>query len=193
MPALYFWGPGEKSFPTDFFASLWLLHYFNRTLVFPLRTKTKGKKMPLVIVISAVLFNGVNGFINGYYFGFMSPYYDSTWYSDYRFILGLLLFLVGLIINWSSDNILINIRRKSSDGYRIPRGGLFNLVSCPNHFGEMLEWTGFAILTWSVPAFSFALWTWVNLIPRALDHHKWYHEKFPDYPKERKAVIPFVK
>jgi hypothetical protein len=47
-------------------------------------------------------------------------------------------------------------------------------------------------MAWNLPAFSFALWTAVNLIPRALDHHRWYLKTFPDYPKERKAVIPFL-
>jgi 3-oxo-5-alpha-steroid 4-dehydrogenase 1 len=32
----------------------------------------------------------------------------------------------------------------------------------------------------------------VNLIPRALDHHRWYAEEFEDYPERRKALIPFL-
>ncbi|NCX34980.1 MAG: hypothetical protein EBX23_06415, partial [Proteobacteria bacterium] len=28
--------------------------------------------------------------------------------------------------------------------------------------------------------------------PRALAHHKWYQEKFSDYPKSRKAIIPGI-
>ena len=172
MPLLYYFGDGEKSFPTDLFVFLWLFHYVNRTLVFPFRTKTSGKKMPLLIVFSAIIFNSVNGFFNGYYFGYLSPLYESTWYLDFRFLFGIMLFIIGLIINWNSDAALINIRLNSQAGYRIPYGGLFQFISCPNHFGEILEWAGFALLTFSLPAFSFFVWTVVNLIPRAIDHHK---------------------
>ena len=58
--------------------------------------------------------------------------------------------------------------------------------------GEIIEWIGFAVMTWSVAALAFAIWTAANLAPRALSHHKWYRETFPDYPTERKALIPFV-
>lgn len=36
------------------------------------------------------------------------------------------------------------------------------------------------------------VWTAVNLVPRALAHHRWYREHFEDYPRQRKALIPFV-
>ncbi|MBP7389456.1 MAG: hypothetical protein KA841_03570, partial [Chitinophagales bacterium] len=77
-------------------------------------------------------------------------------------------------------------------GYKIPNGFLFKYISCPNHFGEMVEWFGFALMMGQLPAYAFALWTIVNLMPRALDHHRWYREKFADYPKERNAVVPFI-
>ena len=58
--------------------------------------------------------------------------------------------------------------------------------------GEIIEWLGFSIAAWNLTAFSFALYTMANLIPRAMDHHRWYHSKFEDYPKNRKAVIPYI-
>jgi 3-oxo-5-alpha-steroid 4-dehydrogenase 1 len=88
--------------------------------------------------------------------------------------------------------MLINLRKPGETGYKIPKGFLFNYISCPNLFGEMVEWIGFGIMINSLPAYSFPIWTIVNLLPRALDHHKWYLQKFADYPKERKAVVPGV-
>lgn len=44
----------------------------------------------------------------------------------------------------------------------------------------------------NIGATSFAVWTMVNLFPRALDHHKWYKLKFEEYPEDRKAVFPFI-
>ena len=49
------------------FILLWIIHYFNRTVLYPLKIKTKGKKMPLIIALSAIFFNIINGFINGYF------------------------------------------------------------------------------------------------------------------------------
>ncbi|HEC43919.1 MAG TPA: DUF1295 domain-containing protein [Bacteroides sp.] len=109
-----------------------------------------------------------------------------------RFILGIVLFIAGMAINIKSDNVLLALRESSKNGYAIPKGGLFNYISCPNFFGEILEWTGFAIMTWSPAALAFALWTYVNLITRARDHHKWYRNRFEDYPQKRKAIIPYI-
>ena len=41
---------------------LFCMHYINRIFVFPFRIHTPGKKIPLVIVFSAVFFNIMNGF-----------------------------------------------------------------------------------------------------------------------------------
>jgi steroid 5-alpha reductase family enzyme len=112
--------------------------------------------------------------------------------SSPQFIVGISLFFVGFYINNKSDTYLIGLRKGKQKGYVIPREGLFNYVSCPNFFGELLEWLGFAIMTWSVAGLAFFLWTFFNLVPRALSHHRWYKSTFPDYPKDRKAVFPFI-
>ena len=166
-------------------------HYLNRSILFPLRIKTKGKKMPLVIMLSAMAFNMMNGLLLGYYFGNFASY-TNEWLTDPRFIIGCVIFLTGMFINWQSDAILINLRKPGETDYKVPQGGLFKWVSCPNLFGEVIEWLGFAILTWSLPGLVFVIWTFANVGPRAISHHKWYKSKFDDYPKERKAIFPYV-
>ena len=99
---------------------------------------------------------------------------------------------IGAGINLWSDNRLIGLRAGGKQGYSIPRGGLFELVSSPNLMGEIIEWWGFAIMCWNLPALSFAVWTAANLIPRAISHHAWYRRTFADYPRDRRAVIPAV-
>jgi hypothetical protein len=174
------------------FFSFWVIHYINRTLIFPFRLRTRGKKMPVLIVALAFCFNLVNGFINGYYLGNLSGQYEISWLYDPRFILGFIMFASGLVINWHSDSILIHLRKPGETGYLVPRGGFFRYISCPNHFSEIIEWSGFALMTWSLPALAFAIWTLINLMPRALHHHKWYKETFADYPPNRKALLPFI-
>lgn len=174
------------------FSSLWFIHYFHRAVLFPLRIHTKKKKMPVLIMSFALVFNFVNGFINGYWFGVLSEGYAPDWLSDPRFIIGGGLFVIGFLTNQYHDKLLLDLRKKNNGEYKIPQGGLFRYVSCPNFLGEIIEWGGFALMTWCLPSFSFFFWTFVNLVPRALDHHKWYKQHFEDYPRERKAVIPFI-
>ena len=190
FPLLVLMGPREKDLLSWVLVGLWTLHYFNRTIIFPFRLKTKGKKMPLTIVFSALFFNGVNGFLNGYFLGFLAPKDGEI--LQWNVILGVCVFAIGFLINQITDTKLIALRKEKM-GYQIPRKWLFEYISCPNHFGEIVEWIGFAIAAWSLPALTFAIWTFCNLFPRALNHHEWYHENFEDYPKNRKAVIPFIK
>jgi len=169
------------------FIVLWIIHYFNRTIIYPLRIKTKGKKIPIAIVSSAFFFNLVNGVLNGYFITLIQ--FESI--SFFYLISGLLVFIIGFYLNISSDNTLIKLRTNQK-GYVIPNGGLFNYVSCPNFFGEIIEWLGFAIMTLNLGSLSFLIWTICNLIPRSKAHHKWYQENFKNYPKKRKAVIPYL-
>lgn len=189
MPLIALIGNSEKNELSYLIIGLWVLHYANRTLIFPFKLKTKDKKMPLLIVGSAVLFNGVNGLLNGYFIGFMNPELFDL--ASPHVIIGAVVFFVGMGINKWSDRKLISLREKQQ-GYQIPRGGLFEFISCPNHFGEIVEWCGFAIMAWNLPAITFAVWTFCNLSPRSLNHHEWYQEKFEDYPGKRKAVLPYL-
>ena len=116
----------------------------------------------------------------------------AEWLTDPRFIVGAAIFGLGMLINIQSDNILLGLRKEGDTGYHIPRGGGYRWVSCPNYLGEILEWIGFAIASWSLGGLAFAVWTMSNLVPRALSSHGWYHRTFDDYPAERKAVLPFL-
>ena len=171
------------------FFILWNLHYFNRSIIYPLRKKGDSK-CPISVVLMAICFNMVNGFINGHYLGNIFQYGDNYIYSI-QFVLGISLFFMGLIINLKSDSILLKLKSKAS-GYKIPKGYMFEKISCPNYFGEILEWLGFAVMVWSIPGFLFFLWTSFNLIPRAISQHRWYKKKFKNYPKKRKAIIPYI-
>jgi hypothetical protein len=185
-------GKTNQSFVVWIFFGFWVFHYFNRSIIYPFRTKTANKQIPFLIVFLAIFFNSINGFINGYYFANFHPQYDISWLYDIRFIIGSIMFIFGMLINRLADNDLINLRKPGEIGYKIPNTQLFKNISCPNHAGEMLEWVGFAVLTWSLPALAFAIWTISNVLPRSLSHHKWYKTNFENYPANRKAVIPYI-
>jgi len=190
--ALFFFLGGRTTalLPVLFFI-MWEIHYVHRSVIYPFRVRS-DQKITLVTVAMGVIFNLGNTYLNGRYLFSLGPEYTTDWLSDPRFIAGLLLFIAGFAVNKHSDWILRNLRKPGESGYSIPRGGFYRWVSCPNYLGEIIEWTGWAVATWSLAGLSFAVWTAANLVPRAWQHHRWYRTKFPDYPKERKAVIPFL-
>ena len=190
FPAIYFMGPAEKSLMTNIFVFCWVFHYVNRVLIYPFRLRS-GRNVPLVVGVSAFVFNCINGAFLGYYFGFVELDYTG-WHLDFRFWLGLSVWVMGLVINWDADRILLRLKRLSPDTYQVVHTRLFSYISCPNYFGEIVEHLGFAIMVWAFPGWAFLIWTVANLLPRALAHRRWYRETFADYPPERKALIPFV-
>ena len=189
----FFTGTAEKTLTVWIIYLLFVIHYFNRVFIFPFRIKDNGKRMPVSVVFMALFFNFANGFFNGYWLGTLSEgYYPDSWLYTPKFIIGFILFFIGMYINMSSDNILLSLRKGGKKGYFIPQGGLFKYVSSPNLLGEVIEWTGWAVMSWALPQLSFAIWSFANLVPRAVDHHKWYRSHFKDYPEKRKAVFPGI-
>jgi hypothetical protein len=177
---------------TIIFLSLWLFHYLHRAFVYPFLIQKGKKPMVLSIVLMAVIFNIINAYLNGRYFNLFVSRYSVTWLSDPRFVLGVFLFFTGFAVNTHSDSVLRKLRKDGKDAYHIPKSGIFTLVSSANYFGEVIEWIGWACLSWNLAGLSFTLWTCANLIPRARAHHKWYISNFNDYPEKRKAIIPFL-
>lgn len=189
----FFWNNNEiKNSSLIFIYSLWIFHYLYRSILFPLKTATNNKTIPWSIVWMAVFFNSINGFTNGYALSRFSFHIQGDYLYQPHAIIGIILFIIGFSIHYYSDELLIKLRNAKGPGYHIPNGFLFKYISSPNYFGELIEWTGFALLCWNLPALVFVIWTAANLVPRALSNHKWYINHFNDYPKNRKAIFPFI-
>lgn len=192
MAYFLIWGSRSRSSWVWILFVCWIFHYLHRSLIYPLRIKSTPKKMPLVITLSAIGFNLVNAGLNGYYLAEVASVeqYGIDWLSSPTTLLGAALFVLGFGVNWQSDNMLIHLRQPGETGYKIPRGFLFEYVSSPNLLGEIIEWAGFALMAWNLPALSFWIWTLANLVPRAKSHHEWYKQRFEEYPMGRKIVFP---
>ena len=203
---------GSLNGPSLVLATLYLIHYANRAVINPLRTPSRSK-MHVIVFLSAVLFNSVNGSLMGSYLSsHVAQMHLAGALDRPTFWVGIAVWVLGFAGNVYHDEILLSIRRKAKgkkqEGgkqyYAIPHGGLYRYISYPNYFSEWVEWTGFAGVAAPLPAlFSGGLtimsppwlfvWNEVFLMaPRAWRGHKWYYNKFPEYPKERKAVIPFI-
>jgi len=188
----FFLGGRANMATTLVFLGLWEVHYLHRAFIYPFGLRNRGRGMPLVVVGFGLLFNTVNGYLNGRYLFTFAAGYGNQWLGDPRFIIGVALFLAGFIINRQADRILRNLRRSGESGYKIPYGGLYRWISCPNYLGEIVIWVGWAVATWSLPGLAFAAWTVANLVPRARSHHTWYRKRFPDYPPQRRALLPGI-
>lgn len=189
--AVYAAGDNAGDLPALVFAGLWLFHYVHRTFIFPLRVKTEGKRMPAAIVGMAFAFNVLNAYVIARWISHFGAY-DNDWLRDPRFVVGVLVFFAGMAINHRADTMLISLRERGDTGYHLPKGWLFDYVASPNYLGEIIEWVGFAIATWSLAGVAFAAFTAANVGPRAFSNLRWYRETFPDYPPDRKALLPLL-
>ncbi|XXG42529.1 hypothetical protein AAC387_Pa01g2792 [Persea americana] len=105
---------------------------------------------------------------------------------------GIVVFLVGIAGNFYHHYLLSKLREKNDKGYKIPRGGLFNLVICPHYLFEILVFIGISCISQTVYASSFTIGTIGYLMGRSYATRKWYRTKFSNFPAEVKALIPFV-
>ena len=189
---VYLHGVGIDRLASIVLFGMWELHYVQRTFMYPVLMRLGNARMPISIVAMGWVFNVINASLNSIALTHLPPGYANEWITDPRFLVGGIIFFLGFMINLQSDHILRNLRKPGETGYKIPHGGLFSLVTSPNYFGEILEWCGWALATWSLAGVAFAVFTFSNLAPRAWAHHQWYRTKFPNYPRNRKALIPRV-
>lgn len=192
---LMWWGSDRRSFPVELvFFLLFQLHYLQRAFIFPFLLKGKSR-MPVAIMLMGVIFNLLNGFMQGEWIFYLSPsaYYDNGWFATPQFIAGTMLFFAGMAINLHSDYIIRHLRKPGDTNHYLPDKGMYRYVTSANYFGEIVEWTGFAVLTWSWAGLVFAWWTFANLVPRAnAIWHKYRGEFGTEAVGKKKRVFPFI-
>lgn len=169
-------------------------HYLQRAFIFPLLIRGRSA-MPAGIVAMGMAFNTLNALMQGGWIFFVSPanYYDDWLAKPYIWIGGLL-FLAGMVVNIHSDAIIRRLRKPGDTRHYIPHGGMFRYVSSANYFGELTEWIGFAIASWSWAGAVFAWWTFANLAPRSASLYRRYQREFgTEFTSlRRKRIIPFI-
>jgi 3-oxo-5-alpha-steroid 4-dehydrogenase 1 len=193
-------GPRRGEVVPLVFLAIWLIHYLNRGFIFPwlIRAPRDARaSFSLLVVLAGWAATTLHGYLNGAYFSHYGAHYTVDWLTDPRFVAGLLLYYTSLGLNIHSDSILRNLRTKEEVAtgarvYRVPHGGLFRYVSSPSYLTELTAWTGFAICSWSPGGVFILALSAANLVPRSFATHRWYRERFEDYPRRRKALIPFI-
>ncbi|XP_034512993.1 3-oxo-5-alpha-steroid 4-dehydrogenase 1 isoform X2 [Ailuropoda melanoleuca] len=155
--------------PNRILLAMFLVHYAQRSLIFPFLIRG-GKPVPLLTFVLASMFCVYNGYLQSRYLSQHAVYADD-WVTDPRFLVGFCLWLIGMLVNIHSDHILRNLRKPGETGYKIPRGGLFEYVTAANYFGEVVEWCGYGLASWSIQGWAFAFFTFCILLTRAQQHH----------------------
>jgi 3-oxo-5-alpha-steroid 4-dehydrogenase 1 len=170
---------------------LWLIHYVNRSVLSVILSPGM-KSSRLDTVIMSIFFNLVNAGWVGHDLALLNT---ETFTFSLKTIIGLVMFILGMAINISSDYHLQSERRRkggASGRYILPEWGLYKYILSPNYAGETVEWTGYAILLGRESGWSFVVWTICNLGPRARSNLAWYKEKFGDKVGNRKSIVPGV-
>ncbi len=171
------------------------IHYVQRAFIFPCLIRGKSK-MPISVMLMGIVFNIANAIMQGYWIFFLSPAdkYTASWLATPQFIIGTILFYTGWYVNLDSDRRIRNLRQPGDTKHYLPYGGMFNYVTSANYFGELVEWLGFAILTWSFSGLVFFIWTFANLVPRADAIYQLYQKEFGAEMegKRLKRVFPFI-
>ena len=174
-----------------------LIHYFHRTLIFPFIIQN-SKNSPLDITLMAFTFCFFNAIIQNRSIFYFSEY-ENNYIFKTQYLFGIFIFFLGMLINIFHDYLMVFKRKKNKGKYILPRGYLWNLIICPNYFGEIIEWFGFSILSGNFSGIVFFISTIANLFPRAIKYHNWYKIKFKEQFNDkndkvfyRKAILPFV-
>lgn len=196
----YFQGPNRSEPFACFVLFVWVVHYANRGFLMPwLMRVPKGQATSFSLMVVAIgwVVTSLHGYLNASWASTFAP--DVGWarFAAPSFLCGVALYYGALFANLHCDHVVRNLRTKEEveqgiKRYRIPRGGLFEYVSSPSYLTELVFWAGFALFTWSLAGVYILAISAANLVPRARATHAWYREKFPDYPPERKALIPFL-
>lgn len=193
---LYMWASNgtPTTLPAFLAFLLFELHYFQRSFIFPLMMKGQSQ-MPVAIMLMGIIFNVINGLLIGTSLFTLPPsaYNDGAAYLTHpTAIAGIAIFFSGMGINLHSDHVIRHLRKPGDNRHYLPQKGFYRYVTSANYFGELVEWTGFALLCSTPAAWLFVVWTAANLVPRAAAIHKRYRDEFGDAVGSRKRILPFV-
>lgn len=125
------------------------------------------------------------------------PLYTPATYGEAQIALGLGIFIFCEMGNFFIHYALRNLRPAGSTKRCIPKPTanpftwLFSFVSCPNYTYEIGSWIGFSIMTQTATGLIFTTLGFMQMAQWALGKHRNYRKEFSDYPKSRKAIVPF--
>lgn len=177
----------------------WGAHFARRFgEVLFLKQFTRTQTLPKFI--AKIIIHSLLGFWNGWSVNFHLGYLI---YNPILFWVGVIIFFTGQVMSLWTRIKLDRIRKKSSHNdvmryYTIPKGWMFEYISCPHYLFEVISFIGFALASLTFAAILFAVVTLIVALWRARLRHHYYKNIFDGingrmrYPTRRKALIPFI-
>jgi len=188
QPAFLYGSTSPKlQFPQIVGLACWTAHYFKRELETLFIHRFSHGTMPLSNLVKNCSYYWGNAALVAYFVN--HPLYTPP--NILLVYIGLGIFVVSELGNLVTHIMLRNLRPAGSTERRIPRGFLFDYVSCPNYTFEILAWIGFSLMTQTLTAYIFAFVGAAQMTVWAIKKHRQYRKDFPDYPKSRKIILPF--
>ncbi|KAM7286746.1 very-long-chain enoyl-CoA reductase [Ixodes scapularis] len=195
-----FYGADAHTKPMHFVvhvaAGCWVIHYAKRLLETLFVHRFSHGTMPIMNLFKNCSYYWLFGMYIGYYVN--HPLYTPPSLGAQQMYAGLAAFLFAELGNLSIHVALRNLRPSGTKERKIPVATanpftwLFGMVSCPNYTYEVMAWLSFTVMTQCVPAGLFTLAGFYQMAVWALGKHRNYKKEFPNYPKDRKAIVPFV-
>ncbi len=161
-----------------------VLHFLKRTLETLFLHKYSGPIGLFSVVMISMFYSLISGGI-AYFNGLAFVQLDAL------FVFGVILFLVGEASNFLHHFILAKLRGQTRD-YFVPSGGWFRYVACPHYLFEIIAWIGVFLASRHLFTLIAVFGMSGYLLARSLKTLEWYRGRFADFPKERKALIPFI-
>jgi very-long-chain enoyl-CoA reductase len=155
LPVYKFFGyEGERVIhPVQTYAMYyWCFHYFKRIMETFFVHRFSHATSPLSNVFRNCAYYWTFGAYIAYYCN--HPLYTPV--SELQMKIGFGFGIICQIANFYCHILLRNLRSPSGNGgYQIPRGFLFNIVTCANYTTEIYQWVGFNIATQTVAGYIF--------------------------------------
>ncbi|KAG5882537.1 hypothetical protein JTB14_038148 [Gonioctena quinquepunctata] len=113
-------------------------------------------------------------------------------------IFAILLFIWAWRQQHVTTKILANLRKNKkgdvvTSEHKLPQGGMFEYLSAPHQTAEILMYLSITILLWyNITWFFVFTWVLSNQVETILLSHWWYQATFNEFPKKRKALIPYL-
>lgn len=196
----FIYGAGAHDIPMHRYAHLacvaYLFHFGKRVLETQYVHRFSHGTMPIQNIFKNCSYYWIFACAIAYYIN--HPLYTPAMYGDAQVYFSLASFFLCQLGNYSIHKALRDLRPEGSKERKIPMPtanpftSLFNFVSCPNYTYEVGSWIWFTVMTQSVMPGVFALLGMFQMTVWAQKKHRTYLKEFKDYPRGRRAIIPFI-
>ncbi|XP_034943828.1 polyprenol reductase-like [Chelonus insularis] len=151
-------------------------------------------------IIGFIHYIGVVTCIIGESHGFISSNRnDFDWRRiTYFQLICVCIFIMASREQLQTNYILANLRKDKNGNvvtisYKKPQGRLYNYISSPLQFTEIVTYTTLSLILWNSSSFHYVtIWVLANQIGTAFLDDQWYKKTYKDCDKHRKILIPFL-